>query len=78
MLQGDVGASNVDPYATEATPDNQWVTSPAHLMIVTPNAVELDTLPTDPYNGGPWVMWKGTPLAHVMVPIVPMPARPAN
>jgi len=25
--------------------------------------------PTDPKSGGPWVMWKGTPYAHVMVPV---------
>ncbi len=24
---------------------------------------------TDPHNGGPYVMWKGTPYAHLMVPI---------
>ena len=22
----------------------------------------------DPENGGPYVMWKGTPYAHIMVP----------
>ena len=25
----------------------------------------------DPFNGGPYVMWKGTPYAHIMVPIGP-------
>jgi hypothetical protein len=24
---------------------------------------------TDPWNGGPYVMWKGTPYAHIMVPV---------
>ena len=24
---------------------------------------------TDPNNGGPFVMWAGTPYAHIMVPI---------
>ena len=33
---------------------------------------QLDSLPTDPKNGGPWVMFKGTPYAHIMVPIEPM------
>lgn len=69
MLQGDRGASNTDPYATGATADNQWVQAGPHVMIVVPNAGALESLPTDPKSGGPWVMWKGTPYAHVMVPV---------
>lgn len=69
MLQGDRGASNIDPYATDPSPDNEWVQTPAHIMIVTPNAADLDALPTDPSSGGPYVMWKGTPYAHIMVPV---------
>jgi hypothetical protein len=72
MLQGDTGVSNTDPYATAETPDNAWVVSPAHIMILTPDTAHLDALPTDPSSGGPWVMWKGTPYAHIMVPTVPM------
>ena len=73
MLQGDTGASNTDPFATAQTADNQWVVTPAHIMVLTPDRQQLDTLPTDPNNGGPWVMWKGTPYAHIMVPTVAMP-----
>lgn len=69
MLQGDAGASNTDPYATSPTSDNQWVRSGPHLMLVVPNPAQLAGLPTDPKNGGPWVMWKGTPYAHVMAPV---------
>jgi hypothetical protein len=69
MLAGDSGGSNIDPYATEETEDNEWVVEGPHLMILTPDAALLDSLPTDPENGGPYVMWKGTPYAHVMVPI---------
>ncbi len=69
MLQGDPGTSNTDPYATAPTPDNQWVKSGPHLMLAIPSRQALDALPTDPKNGGPWVMWKGTPYAHVMVPV---------
>lgn len=73
MLKGDKGASNTDPYATGPMPNNQWVVSPAHIMVLTPNTSQLDALPTDPHNGGPWVMWKGTKYAHIMVPTMPMP-----
>jgi hypothetical protein len=37
-------------------------------MILAPAAM-LDAFPTDPDSGGPYVMWKGTPYAHLMVPI---------
>jgi hypothetical protein len=72
MLQGDTGASNTDPFATSQAPDNQWVVTPAHIMVLTPDTKQLDALSTEPYNGGPWVMWKGTPYAHIMVPTAPM------
>jgi hypothetical protein len=69
MLKGDHGASNTDPYATAPTLNNQWVVSPAHLMLLLPDPKMLDAYPTDPKNGGPWVMWRGTPYAHIMVPV---------
>jgi len=34
---------------------------------------QLDSLPTDPNSGSAYVMWKGTPYAHVMVPVAPRP-----
>ena len=68
MLGGDGGASNTDPYAEGPTEDNEWIKEGAHLMIIAPAAL-LDAYPTDPNNGGPYVMWKGTPYAHLMVPI---------
>jgi len=69
MLRGDRGASNTDPFATSATASNQWVISPPHIMVLYQDLKLLDAYPTDPKTGGPWVMWKGTPYAHVMVPV---------
>jgi hypothetical protein len=69
MLQGGTDASNTDPYATEPRPGETWVKTGPHVMVVVPNPASLDGLPTDPNSGGPFVMWKGTPYAHVMVPI---------
>lgn len=74
MLQGDQGASNTDPYATKPAADNQWVVAPAHVMVIYKDPKMLDAYPTDPKSGGPWVMWKGTPYAHVMVPVSPTKA----
>ncbi|MEL4484859.1 hypothetical protein AAEH76_14915 [Shewanella algae] len=69
MLAGDGGASNIDPYAEMETADNQWIVEGPHLMILLPDPAMLDSLPTDPAQGGPYVMWKGTPYAHIMIPV---------
>ncbi len=69
MLAGDEGASNTDPYAAGETKDNQWIEEGPHLMVIVPDSSLLSDIPTDPHNGGPYVMWKGTPYAHIMVPV---------
>jgi hypothetical protein len=74
MLAGDTGASNIDPYAQKRTSDNQWIAEGPHIMVLLPDPAQLDALPTDPSQGGPYVMWKGTPYAHIMVPIGKRPA----
>jgi hypothetical protein len=71
MLKGDRGASNTDPFATGPTATNQWVVSPPHIMVLYPDVKTLDSFSSDPKTGGPWVMWKGTPYAHLMVPVSP-------
>jgi hypothetical protein len=67
MLQGDRGASNTDPFATEPTATNNWLVAGPHVMVVAPSG-QLANLTATP-GRGPWVMWKGTPYAHVMVPV---------
>lgn len=72
MLLGDEGASNVDPYATEATADNAWVQTGPHVMIVGSQAqplLESYPLEVPEKQGEPWVMWPDTPYAHLMIPI---------
>jgi hypothetical protein len=68
MLQGDAGSSATDPFAMAEAPDNHWIRSGPHLMVVFPDPKALEGLPTTPDSGGPWVMWAGTPYAHVMAP----------
>jgi hypothetical protein len=68
-LMGDNGASNIDPYAHGPTPDNHWVVTGPHIIIFVPNVADLANLPSDPKSGGPYVMWQGTPYAHIMVPV---------
>lgn len=72
MLQGDMPVSNVDPFATAPSADNEWIAvGKPHIMVVVSDARLLEGISTDPDNGGPWVMWKDTPYAHVMIPTVP-------
>jgi hypothetical protein len=68
MLAGGVDASNTDPYATEPPTGDEWIYTGPHVMIIVPDPAALDGLPTDPNSGGPYVMWKGTPYAHIMMP----------
>jgi hypothetical protein len=77
MLRGDAGASNTDPFATAPTPTDAWVISPAHVMVIVSNPAQLEGIPADPQNGGPWVMWKGTKFADIMVPVAAMPKAAA-
>jgi len=68
MLQDDSPVSNIDPFATEPTADNEWIVNTGpHLMILVPDPASLEGMSDDP-GPGPFVMWKGTPYVHIMVP----------
>ena len=71
MMAGEgeaLGVSNVDPFATEPTDDNMWVKEGPHLMILVPDQSALEGMSTDPADPV-YVMWKGTPYAHIMVKV---------
>ena len=70
MLSGGSDASNTDPFATAPTGSNNWITTGRHVMIM--NATDLMAgYPTgaNPDTSRPYVMWYGTPYAHLMVPV---------
>ena len=69
MLAGDCPVSNTDPSATAPTKDNQWINAEGpHLMLILPASAGYEGVPTDPYSGKPYVMWKDSPYVHIMVP----------
>lgn len=70
MLQAGVDASNTDPYAQEPTAGNDWVKTGPHVMIVGSKDL-LAAYPSGakPDTSAPYVMWAGTPYAHLMVPV---------
>jgi len=70
MLVEDSPVSNSDPYATEPTDPDDWVTGvKGHLMLLVPDPALLEGISTDHMNGGPWIMWPDTPYAHIMIPV---------
>lgn len=72
MLLGGSGASNDDPFQEEPLEGEVWLYGPPHVMILLPGGYETTGLPTSPNDGGPWVMWAGTPYEHIMMPIAAM------
>jgi len=71
MLAGDDNVNNADPYDTTPDPGEVWVQEGPHLMILASDPKTLEGLSDDPDNGGPYVMWKDTPYAHIMIPVGP-------
>lgn len=70
MLKGGVDASNTDPYAEKPAAGADWVRTGPHVMVVGDPQLLLG------YTGGPkpdttrpYVMFAGTPYAHLMAPV---------
>jgi hypothetical protein len=55
--------------AKAPTANNQWHHVGSHVMIAYPDAKMLEGIPTTPSKNGAYVMWAGTPYAHVMFPV---------
>jgi hypothetical protein len=69
MLEGGSDASNRNPFATRPN-DGQWVETGPHIMVVGSKEI-LAGYPADdkPDTRAPYVMFAGTPYAHLMIPI---------
>jgi len=71
MLLGEPagsGVSNSNPYHEDPVNADDYVETGPHLMIIVPKE-SLEGLTTDPASGGPFVMWKDTDYAHIMIPV---------
>lgn len=70
MLVGGADGSNTDPYAMEPTEGNNWITTGPHVMVVNFGDM-MAGYPTEPTpdTTQPYVMWAGTPYAHLMIPV---------
>jgi hypothetical protein len=63
MLAGGTDWSATDPSATSGTP----IKEPPHWMIMWPFDPATTGLPTTPKQTGTWIMYAGTPWAHLMI-----------
>ena len=68
MLQGGEYASNTDPFATAPPSGQEWKKAPPHLMLIAPERLDTMVFAVDQEHGAPWIMWRGTPYEHLMVP----------
>lgn len=63
MLLGGSDWSGSDPAASSGTP----IKEPPHWMIMWPFDPKTTGLPTEPKQTGTWIMYAGTPWAHLMI-----------
>lgn len=69
MLQGGSDASNTDPWGTKPA-DGKWVETGPHVMIVGADSLnKIYPADANPDTSKPYVMFGGTPYAHMMIPI---------
>ncbi len=68
LLAGGFIGSAADPYATGPTPTNDYGRDGPSMMILSPDPSAYAGLPTK-RSAGPYVMYAGTPYAHIMVPV---------
>lgn len=70
MLSGGSDISDTDPWA-KAGPGHKFIESPPHWMVMWPFDAKTTGLSTKPSKHGTWIMWSGTPYAHLMINQVP-------
>lgn len=69
MLQGGSDASNMDPWG-EKPANGKWIETGPHVMVVGAESLnKLYPATATPDTSKPYVMFGGTPYAHLMVPI---------
>jgi hypothetical protein len=70
MLAGASDASNTDPFARAPATGGHWVTTGPHVMVLNAPSL-LTSYPSgpDPDTSKPYVMFAGTPYAHLMIPV---------
>ena len=69
MLMGGSDASNTDPFATKPAANGKWVDTGPHLMVLNIGDMFAGYPTTATNTKVPYVMFPGTPYAHLMIPV---------
>jgi len=72
MLHGDMGEDNSTPMVMakdDAKDPSQWIESGPHLMLMPKDPKTIEGHTSDFNSGSPYVMFGGTPYAHLMIPV---------
>lgn len=69
MLMGGSDASNTDPFATKPNGADKWVDTGAHIMVLNIGDMFAGYPTTATNTKVPYVMFPGTPYAHLMIPV---------
>ena len=71
MLHGDMGEDNTTPLVmsrADAEDPAQWIESGPHLMLMPKDPSSLENFTSDFTMGSPYVMFRDTDYAHLMIP----------
>src|SRR5262245_7210076 len=68
---GQPAPSNTDPFAETPPAGADWMKDGPHVMVIASDPALSDAFPGQHTANGPYVMYKGTPYAHLMVPVQP-------
>jgi hypothetical protein len=68
-LKGGSDPSLTDPAALEPAKGEHWIAHPPHIVVIPAGKLDEATYGKDAYGGGAWVMWPGTPYAHLHLPV---------
>ena len=71
MLHGDVGEDNSTPMVMDKADSHEshWIESGPHLMLMPKDPATIAGHSTDFRAGSPYLMFSGSPYAHLMIPV---------
>jgi hypothetical protein len=77
MFQGGSVADNDDPSVLAPPEGEAWQIDPPHIMVVYPDPLDAAAWSHEHDQGGPYLMFGGTPYEHLMIPVDPVVASSA-
>lgn len=75
LLQGGSDASSTDPFASAPAAGQTWLTTPAHIRVLSPQRWDTTIFGDAPGVEGtaPWILFATTPWEHLVVPVPSVP-----